>query len=235
MSRGKHNRSAGKRAPIVLVVDVGGTHIKIASSQHRLRRQLPSGDDFTPSRTLAAVGELAADWDYDVVTIGYPGVVLRGRITHEPDNLGKGWVGFNFGRAMGRPVKIVNDAAMQALGSYRGRRMLFLGLGTGLGSAIIIDGVLAPTELAHLPYQKGRTYEQYLGIKGMKRMGKKKWRAHVWDVVDRLRAALEVDYVVLGGGNARLLKKVSAGIFLGSNDDAIRGGIRLWQPPPGRD
>ncbi len=215
----------------VLVVDVGGTHIKVASSRRRQRRRLPSGPTLTPGEMVTAVRALVGDWSYDAISIGYPGVVLHGRIAHEPHNLGEGWMGFDFRRRFGRPVKIVNDAAMQALGSYLGRRMLFLGLGTGLGSALIIDGVLAPMELAHLPYRKERTYEEYVGLAGLKRMGTNKWRVHVWDVVERLRAALEVDYVVLGGGNARLLKRVPDGVHLVGNDNAIRGGIRLWQAP----
>jgi polyphosphate glucokinase len=154
--------------------------------------------------------------------------VLHGRIIGEPHNLGHGWVKFDFKKAFGRPVKIINDAAMQALGSYQGKRMLFLGLGTGLGSAMIVDGVLEPMELAHLPYKNGRTYEDYVGLAGLKRLGKKKWRRHVNDVVQQLKEVLEADYVVLGGGNARLLKKLPPGSKVGDNANAFRGGLRLW-------
>lgn len=216
---------------IVLVVDVGGTHVKLGSSRHRRRREFPSGPALTPRQMVAAVRELVADWTYDAVSVGYPGVVLHGRIAQEPHHLGPGWKGFDFRRAFSRPVKVVNDAAMQALGSYRGGRMLFLGLGTGLGSAMVIDGVLVPMELAHLPYRGGRTYEQFVGLRGLERLGIEQWRVHVWDVVERLRAALEVDYVVLGGGNARLLEHLPSGVLLGGNDHAIVGGLRLWRPP----
>ena len=215
----------------VLVIDVGGTHVKLLATGRRNRIELPSGPDLTPKKMVAAVRAATAGWDYDVVSIGYPGAVVHGRPFLEPHNLGRGWVRFDYGRAFGRPVKIINDAAMQALGSYRGGRMLFLGLGTGLGSAMIVDGVLEPMELAHLPYKKGRTYEDYVGIAGLERLGKKKWRKHVADVVERLKAALQADYVVLGGGNARLLKKLPPGARLGENSNAFRGGFRLWTMP----
>jgi polyphosphate glucokinase len=194
----------------ILVIDVG------------------SGPKMTANKMVAVVRKIVAGWKYDVITIGYPGLVLRGHIVCEPHNLGSGWVKFNFKKAFGCPVKIINDAAMQALGSYHGKRMLFLGLGTGLGSALIVDGVLEPMELAHLPYKKGRTYEDYVGLDGLKRLGKKKWRHHVNDVVKQLKTALEADYVVLGGGNARLLKKLPRGSRFGDNTNAFRGGIRLW-------
>ena len=167
-------------------------------------------------------------WSYSRVSIGYPGVVMHGKPVAEPKNLGRGWVGFDFQRAFGCPVKVVNDAAMQALGSYRGGRMLFLGLGTGLGSALVVDGILEPMELAHLPYKRGRTYEEYVGNASLRRRGKKKWRRHVFDVTKRLKAALEADYVVLGGGNARKLKRLPAGIRRGDNGRAFVGGFRLW-------
>ena len=217
----------------ILVVDVGGTHVKLASSHHRERREFTSGPRLTPKQMMEGIRKAASDWTYQVVSMGYPGVVLHGRIAREPHNLGSGWPAFDFRRAFGKPIKIVNDAAMQALGSYRGRSMLFLGLGTGLGSAMIVDGVLLPMELAHLPYRKERTYEEYLGILGLKRLGRKKWRRHVWDVVERLRSALEVDYVVLGGGNARLLKKCPKGVYLGNNRHSVVGGLRLWRPTSG--
>jgi polyphosphate glucokinase len=178
---------------------------------------------------VAAVKKATADWKFDAVAIGYPGPVLHGRPVAEPHNLGVGWVGFDFRKAFGKPVKLVNDAAMQALGSYEGGRMLFLGLGTGLGSALIVDGMVEPTELAHLPYKKGRTYEDYVGLRGLERLGKKRWTRHVFDVVEKFKAALQADYVVLGGGNAKLLKDLPPGARLGDNTNALKGGIRLFQ------
>lgn len=215
----------------ILVVDIGGTHVKILASGHRTPVKIPSGPDLTPPAMARAVraAASAAGWLFDVVSIGYPGAVLHGKPVAEPHNLGAGWVGFNFRRAFGRPVRVINDAAMQALGSYAGGRMLFLGLGTGLGSALIVDGVLEPMELAHLPYKKGRTYEEYVGRAGLKRLGKKKWRRAVADVLLRLKSALEVDDVVVGGGNAKLLKTVPRGVRLGKNANAFVGGYRLWQ------
>ncbi len=213
----------------ILVIDVGGTHVKVRDTGHKNRVEIPSGLKMTANKMVAAVRKITADWKYDVITIGYPGPVLHGHIVSEPHNLGRGWVKFDFKKAFGRPVKIINDAAMQALGSYQGKRMLFLGLGTGLGSAMIVDGVLEPMELAHLPYKKGRTYEDYVGLAGLKRLGKKKWRCHVNDVVTQLKTALEADYVVLGGGNAKLLKKLPTGSELGDNANAFRGGLRLWK------
>jgi polyphosphate glucokinase len=176
-----------------------------------------------------AVKALTADWDYDVVSIGYPGPVLHGKPVAEPKNLGAGWVGFDFAKAFGKPVRIVNDAAMQALGSYDGGRMLFLGLGTGLGSALIVDGSLEPMELAHMPYKKGKTYEDYVGQRGLDRLGKKRWRKAVLDVVAQLAAALEAESVVLGGGNARLFEEAPPGTRLGDNANAFRGGFLLWK------
>jgi polyphosphate glucokinase len=173
--------------------------------------------------------KMAADWKYDRITIGYPGPVVDGRLILEPRNLGPGWVDFNFAAHFGKPVKLINDAAMQALGSYEGGRMLFLGLGTGLGSALIVKSVLAPLELAHLPYKKGRTFEDYVGLRGLKRLGKKKWQGAVEDVVARLQAALVADSVVLGGGNAKLLKRLPPGARLGDNRNAFLGGVRLWE------
>ena len=212
----------------ILVVDVGGTHIKAIATGRKTPIKIPSGPDVTPRvmvrRLLAAVH----DWEFDAVSIGYPGAVVNGKPVSEPHNLGKGWVGFNFKKAFGRPVKVVNDAAMQALGSYKRGRLLFLGLGTGLGSALICDGVLEPMELAHLPYKKGRTYEEYVGKKGLKRLGKKKWRRHVADVIERFRVALNVDDVVLGGGNVKQLKELPKGVRRGANSNAFIGGFRLW-------
>lgn len=213
----------------VLVIDVGGTHVKLLVSGGRTPRRFESGPALTPARMVVEAKKLAAGWSHDVVSIGYPGLVVRDRIAAEPRNLGKGWVGFDFRRAFDRPVKLVNDAAMQALGSYAGGRMLFLGLGTGLGSAMVAEGQLLPLELAHLPYRKGRSFEDYVGAAGLERLGKRKWRRHVWAVVALLRAALEPDYVVLGGGNAKRLKRLPAGIQLGQNANAFLGGLRLWQ------
>jgi polyphosphate glucokinase len=217
-----------------LVIDVGGTHVKVLATGRKQRVQFASGPKMTPAKMVAAIRAATAGWKYDAVSIGYPGPVVHGRPLSEPHNLGRGWVGFDFKRAFGRrPVKIINDAAMQALGSYRGRRMLFLGLGTGLGSALIVDGVVEPMELAHLPYKKGRTYEDYLGLAGLRRLGKKKWRHQVNQVARRFQSLLQADYVVLGGGNARLLKRLPAGARLGSNANAFRGGFRLWSGPYG--
>jgi len=215
----------------VLVIDVGGTHVKVLASGRKAPVKIPSGPGMTAAKMVKDVKAASAGWDYDAVSIGYPAPVLHGRPLREPYNLGSGWVGFDFKKAFGRPVKLVNDAAMQALGSYEGGRMLFLGLGTGLGSAMIVDGLVEPMELAHLPYEKGRTYEDYVGLRGLKRAGKKKWRRHVFDVVERLKVALEPDYVVLGGGNAKLLHKLPPGARLGDNSNAFPGGFRLWQEP----
>jgi polyphosphate glucokinase len=212
----------------VLVVDVGGTNLKILASGHEDRRKIPSGPTLTPEEMVPAVVKLAEGWEYEVVTIGYPGPVIRGRAVAEPYNLGPGWMGFNFKAAFGCPVKLINDAAMQALGSYEGGKMLFLGLGTGLGSAMIVDGVIEPMELAHMPYRKA-TYEDYVGKQALKSFGKKKWRKCVADVVERLVAALGPDYVVLGGGNVRKLKELPPDCRIGDNANAFRGGFRLWE------
>jgi polyphosphate glucokinase len=214
-----------------LVLDVGGTHVKILVTGKRQHLQFDSGPRMTAKDMVARVKKALSEagWEYDVVSIGYPGPVLHNRPMAEPHNLGPGWVGFNFRKALGRPVKIINDAAMQALGSYRRGRMLFLGLGTGLGSALVVDSVLEPMELAHLPFKKGRTYEDFVGLKGLKRLGKKRWRKYVLEVVQQLRAATLAQYVVLGGGNARLMKKLPPYARLGANDNAFRGGFRLWQ------
>ncbi|MDB6027637.1 MAG: polyphosphate glucokinase [Verrucomicrobiales bacterium] len=212
----------------ILVIDIGGTHVKVLATGHKKRVEIPSGPKMTPTKMVTAVQTATADWKYDAVSIGYPGAVVHGRLMAEPRHLEFGWVGFDFKKAFDRPVKIVNDAAMQALGSYQGGRMLFLGLGTGLGSALIVDNVLEPMELAHLPYKKGRTYEDYVGLAGLERLGKTKWRRHVNKVVEQLKSALLADYVVLGGGNASLLKKLPPGTRLGNNANAFQGGYRLW-------
>jgi len=215
----------------ILVIDVGGTHVKILATGHRTEVRIPSGPAMTAKQMAAAVKSAAANWKYEAVSIGYPGPVVHGSPLREPHNLGGGWVGFDFTKAFGCPVKIVNDAAMQALGSYAGGRMLFLGLGTGLGSALIVDGILEPLELAHLPYRKGKTYEYCVGQGGLLRLGRRKWRRRVAEVVETLRAALQPDYVVLGGGNSRLIKKLPPGARLGKNSNAFLGGFRLWANP----
>src|SRR5258708_3530947 len=212
----------------VLVVDIGGTHVKVLATGQDPHREFDSGPALTPKRMVSEVRKLVADWKYDVVSIGYPGPVLRDRPVSDPWNLGKGWVGFNFRAAFKHPVKIMNDAAMQALGSYKRGKMLFLGLGTGLGSALIVDGVVEPMELGHLPY-KHATFEDYVGIRGLEKHGKKKWRSYVADVVRRLVAAVEPEEVVLGGGNVSKLKELPPGCRAGENDNAFVGGFRLWQ------
>jgi len=213
----------------VLVIDVGGSNIKFLVTGQKEERKFPSGPKMTAQQMVEGVIEAAGDWKYDAVSIGYPGPVVNGSPALEPRNLGPGWVAFDFEAAFQRGVKVINDAAMQALGSYEGGRMLFLGLGTGLGSALILDGVIAPMELAHLPYRKGQTFEDYVGLRGLKRLGRKKWERAVEDVVARLKAALVADYVVLGGGNIRKLKQVPASARLGDNDNAFIGGFRLWK------
>lgn len=211
----------------VLTIDVGGTHVKILATGEKTRRKFSSGTALTARQMVDAVKKLAGNWKYDVVSVGYPGLVVHGRPVLEPRNLGPGWVGFDFDAAFKCPVKVINDAAMQALGSYKGGKMLFLGLGTGLGSAMIVDGNVVPMELAHLPYKKA-TYEDYVGIRGLKKHGKKKWRKHVADALERLITALEPDDVVLGGGNVKKLRKLPKGCRAGDNANAFIGGFRLW-------
>lgn len=215
----------------ILVIDVGGTHIKVLVTGHNTPLKLPSGPALTPEQMVDKVKDAIRDYKYDRVSIGYPGVVTGGRPVHDPFNLGPGWVGFDFRKSFGCPIKLINDAAMQALGSYGQGRMLFLGLGTGLGSAMVVNGMLEPMELAHLPYKHGKTYEDYLGRRGLEKMGKKKWRQCVFKIADKLKTALEADYVVLGGGNAkklRKLKKLPPDLRVGDNDNAFIGGLRLW-------
>ena len=212
----------------VLVIDIGGSHVKAMLSGNSREVEIKSGRTLTPEIMVKQLRVAIRGWKYDAVSIGYPGPLLHDRIAQEPRNLGKGWIGFDFAKAFGRPVKVVNDAAMQALGSYEGGRMLFLGLGTGLGTAFIVDGIVEPMELAHLPYKKS-TFEDYVGERGLKRQGKKKWHAHVFDVVEQLQAALEPDYVVLGGGNVRHLTELPAGVRRGDNHNAFAGGFRLWE------
>ncbi len=213
----------------ILAIDVGGTHVKVLATGRRKPLEIPSGPKMTAKQMVRDVREGTTAWRYSVVSIGYPGPVLHGKPVSEPANLGGGWVGFDYAKAFGHPVRLINDAAMQALGSYKGRRMLFLGLGTGLGSALIVDGVLEPMELAHLPFKKGKTYEDLVGEAALRRFGKKKWRGYVTDVVTRLQAALEADDVVVGGGNAKLLRSLPKGVRLGSNANAFIGGYRLWK------
>jgi polyphosphate glucokinase len=215
--------------PRVLAVDVGGSHVKVLLSDGNERRRFVSGPALTPQEMVAGVLDLTKDWQYDVVSVGVPSQVRAGRVVHDPANLGKGWAGFDFEGAFGKPTKVVNDAAMQALGSYEGGRMLFLGFGTGLGAAMVIDGVLEPMELAHMPYGKG-TYEDVVGERGLEKLGKKRWRTAVAGVVKEFVAALEPDYVVLGGGNAKLLKELPPDARLGANENAFLGGFRLWRP-----
>ena len=217
------------KSPKVLVIDVGGTNVKMLATGQKEPRKYPSGPTMTPRKMVSLVKKATADWKYDCISLGYPGPIINGHPLREPHNLGKGWVGFHFTKAFGCPVKVINDAAMQALGSYQGRRMLFLGLGTGLGSAMIVDGDLEPMELAHLGYKNGKTYEDYLGLRGLERLGRKKWERHVGKVVKKLMAALGADYVVLGGGNSKKLKKLPAGARLGNNENAFLGGFRMWE------
>jgi predicted NBD/HSP70 family sugar kinase len=212
----------------VLVLDIGGTHVKVYATGRLEPVTIDSGRKMTPKKMVKAVLAVIEGWQYDVVSIGYPGSVVHGKPLRDPANLGKGWVGFDFQKAFGRPVKIINDAAMQALGSYRGGRMLFLGLGTGLGSALIVDGVLEPMELAHLPYKRGKSFEEYVGAAALKRLGKKKWVKNVFDVVAQLKNALQAEYVVLGGGNSKRLTKLPPDTFYGANENAREGGFRLW-------
>lgn len=212
----------------ILVVDVGGSNVKVLATGQLLKRSTPSGPKMTPRRMVDGVRELTADLKYDVVSLGVPAPVVRGRIVAEPRNLAKGWMGFDFAAAFGRPVKVINDAAMQALGSYKRGRLLFLGIGTGLGSALVLNGVVEPLELAHLPYRKDRSFEDYVGLRGLKRLGKKRWRKHVLAVVELLRRALVCDDLVLGGGNAKLLERLPTGARLGGNTHAFKGGFALW-------
>ena len=216
----------------ILSVDIGGNHIKVLVSgppeDENTERRADSGPHLTPAQMLKAVRAMTKDWKFDAVAIGYPGVVWHGRPIVEPHHLGNGWVQFDYSAAFGKPVRMINDAAMQAIGSYEGGRMLFLGLGTGLGSALILGGVIEPMELGHLPYRKGRNFEEYVGAAGLARLGKKRWRRAVLDVVETLSKAFEVDYVMLGGGNVAKLKRLPPRVRVGHNANAFRGGFRLW-------
>ncbi len=211
----------------ILVIDIGGTGVKLLVTGATERRRFDSGPQLTPRQLVAGVKRAARGWEYDAISIGYPGPVAHDQPVGEPPNLGRGWVGFDFARAFGKPVRVINDAAMQALGSYRGGKMLFLGLGTGMGSTLIVDGTLVPMELGHLPYRRA-TFETHVGDAALKRYGRRKWRARLDDVVARLTAAFLPDDVVLGGGNVRLLKTLPPRCRAGDNDNAFAGGFRLW-------
>jgi polyphosphate glucokinase len=215
--------------PGVLTVDVGGSHVKLLASGQSESRRFPSGPALTAQEMVDGVAEATGDWNYVTVSVGVPAVVRAGSVVAEPVNLGPGWVAFGFEDAFGKPTKVFNDAAMQALGSYEGGKMLFLGVGTGLGSTLVVDGVVVPMELGHLPFRKA-TFEDYVGQRGRRQLGKKKWREAVAETIERLTAALEPDYVVLGGGNAKRLGELPPNVRLGANDNAFVGGFRLWDP-----
>ncbi|HEY2807703.1 MAG TPA: ROK family protein [Steroidobacteraceae bacterium] len=222
--------AASKRTPKhILVIDVGGTHVKLRLDARGAIRKFASGPDMSPALMLDQIRSLTHSLKFDAVSIGYPGVVVGGRVAADPHNLGAGWIGFDFSRALGKPVKIINDAAMQAIGSYKGGRMLFMGLGTGLGVTLIVDGIVEPTELGHLPYKGGKSFEDFVGERGRKARGDKKWRKAAIDIIEHLKLALGVDYVVLGGGNAARLKSLPPGVRRGNNRNAFIGGVRLWQ------
>jgi polyphosphate glucokinase len=222
-----------------LVIDIGGTHIKVLCEGHKEPVKIESGPDMTPDAMTGSVLKAAADWKYDRISIGYPGPVVDDKPALDPHNLGRGWVDFPYEKSFGKPIRMMNDAGMQALGSYRGGIMLFLGLGTGMGSALVIhdphrksdSGIVQAMELAHLSYRKGLTYEDYVGLRGLERLGKKRWRRHVSHVINILSAALRADSVVLGGGNAKLLKDLPKHVRLGANGNAFRGGFKLWEQP----
>jgi predicted NBD/HSP70 family sugar kinase len=217
------------KAPLrVLVVDIGGTGVKLLATGQTERRRFPSGKDLTPTKMVAEVKKLAKGWRYDAVSIGYPGPVREGAPALEPRNLARGWLGFDFQAAFGCPVKVMNDAAMQALGSYRGGTMLFLGLGTGIGSALVVRGHIVPMEIGQLGIG-GRTFEEVLGVRGLKKEGRKKWEKHVDIALERFVSALLLDDVVLGGGNAKKLTKLPRGCRIGNNANAFTGGFRMWK------
>jgi polyphosphate glucokinase len=213
----------------ILAIDVGGQHVKVLMSGQAEPRKMDSGPGLTAAQMVAGVKAMTSDWKYDVISLGYPGQVVHNMPAHEPVNLAKGWLGFDYEGAFGKPVKIINDAAMQALGSYEGGRMLFLGVGTGLGSTLIIEGQIEPMELGHLPYKKRMTYEDFVGQRGLKRLGRKKWRQELLAVIEYFRNALQPEYIVLGGGNAKLMSDLPRDVKLGANANAFIGGFRLWQ------
>jgi polyphosphate glucokinase len=231
-TRSRPKRPASPKPPDpahILVIDVGGSHVKFRMGPRGRIRKIVSGPDMTAADMTRRIRKLTSGLPYEAVALGYPGLVLRGKIAAEPFNLGAGWVGYDFRKALGRPVRVVNDATMQALGSYEGGRMLFLGLGTGLGATLIVNGAVEPMEIGHMPYKHGRTFEDYVGERGRKRLGNKKWRKAVAAVVARLKEVLEADYVVLGGGNAVRLKELPEGARLGDNLNAFKGGLQLWR------
>jgi len=213
----------------VLVIDIGGTNIKVASTDNRVPIKIPSGPQFTAALLARDVLAATQGWDYDVISIGYPGPVTDEAPLAEPHNLAGGWIDFDYKKAFGKPIRFINDAAMQALGGYKGGKMLFLGTGTGLGSTLIYNGMVVPLELAHLPYKKGLTYEEYIGLGGLEARGKKRWRKSVLDIMGRLKAAFVCDYILLGGGNAKLMHDLPAHVILGANENAVEGGIQLWK------
>ena len=227
MSESERKYPVEPRAPRVITVDVGGSHVKALLNGVDERRRFVSGPELTAEQMVAGVLELTEDWDYVGISVGVPAPVKDGRVVREPVNLGTGWAGFDFEAALGKPTKVINDAAMQALGSYEGGRMLFLGLGTGLGTTMILDGVIAPMELGHLPYRKA-TFEDYVGEAALERVGHKRWKKAVLETIEQLSAALLPDYVVLGGGNVRNLGELPPSCRLGHNEDAFLGGFRLW-------
>jgi predicted NBD/HSP70 family sugar kinase len=223
------SRRKGKAPRRILVIDVGGSHVKLQVGEHGKEQRFVSGPRMSAAAMVKKVRKRVAPEEFDAVSIGYPGLVVRGRIAAEPHNLGRGWVGYDFASALGKPVRMINDAAMQALGSYTGGRMLFLGLGTGLGAALVLDGVVEPMEIGHLSYKRDRTFEEYAGQRGLQRLGKKKWRKIVADIVTHLADALQADYIVLGGGNASVLRELPDRARLGDNSNAMIGGRRLWE------
>jgi polyphosphate glucokinase len=213
----------------ILAVDIGGSHVKVLATGQMEPRRMNSGPNLAAAQMVEGVKAMTSDWAFDVISMGYPGQVVHNMPAHEPVNLGPGWIGFDYSGAFGKPVRIINDAAMQALGSYQGGRMLFLGLGTGLGSAMVVDGDVEPMELGHLPYKKRLTYEDYIGQRGLDRLGKKKWRQEVASIIEIMRNALQPEYVIIGGGNAKLLRDLPPDVRLGDNRNAFVGGFRLWE------
>ena len=227
----RSSKGAAAHVKKVLIIDIGGTHVKVASTDNLVPIKIVSGPTMTAAQMAKDVLAATKDWEYDHISIGYPGPVAHDHPLVDPHNLGTGWVDFKYSKAFSKPIRFINDAAMQALGGYKGGRMLFLGTGTGLGSALIYEGTIVPLELAHLPYKDGYTYEEMIGLAGLERRGKKRWRRSVLDVIHRLSAALLCDYVLLGGGNAKLMKDLPEGIILGENSNAIQGGFKLWDQP----
>ena len=213
----------------ILVMDVGGNNVKMLFSGNDETRRFKSGPSLTPKRFLKGVKETTEGWDYEAITVGFPAPITDGKPTINPVNLGKGWAGFDFEAELGKPTRVINDAAMQALGSYEGGRMLFMGLGTGLGTAMVVDDSVLPLEMGQMPYMEGESFEYFVGTAGIKMLGKKQWEACVHDVTARLKAGLLADYIVLGGGNAKKLKELPPGTRLGKNQNAFVGGLRLWE------